>query len=46
MVAAMKPGSVIIDLAAEGGGNCEVTVPDQLVSHKGITVIGSFNLLL
>lgn len=40
MVAAMKPGSVIVDLAAEAGGNCEVTVPGQLVSHKGVTVIG------
>lgn len=41
MVAAMKPGSVIVDLAAEAGGNCVATVPGQLVEHKGVTVIGS-----
>jgi NAD(P) transhydrogenase subunit alpha len=41
MVAAMKPGSVIIDLAAERGGNCDLTVPDQrIVSDNGVVVIG------
>ncbi len=41
MVAAMKPGSVIIDLAAERGGNCELTVTDQrVVSDNGVIVIG------
>ncbi|MCX8998182.1 Re/Si-specific NAD(P)(+) transhydrogenase subunit alpha [Rhizobiaceae bacterium BDR2-2] len=41
MVAAMKPGSVIVDLAAERGGNCELTVPDQrVVSENGVIVIG------
>ncbi len=41
MVAAMKPGSVIIDLAAERGGNCDLTVPDQrVVSENGVIVIG------
>ena len=40
MVEAMRPGSVIVDLAAEGGGNCEMTVPGQLVTHEGTTVIG------
>jgi NAD(P) transhydrogenase subunit alpha len=41
MVAAMKPGSVIIDLAAERGGNCDLTVPDQrVVSDNGVVVIG------
>jgi NAD(P) transhydrogenase subunit alpha len=41
MVAAMKPGSVVVDLAAERGGNCELTVPDQkVVSDNGVTVIG------
>ncbi|HQY44260.1 MAG TPA: Re/Si-specific NAD(P)(+) transhydrogenase subunit alpha [Paracoccaceae bacterium] len=41
MVAMMKPGSVIIDLAAERGGNCDLTVPDQkVVSDNGVTVIG------
>ena len=40
MVEAMRPGSVIVDLAAEAGGNCEITVPGQLATHEGITVIG------
>ncbi|SIQ36935.1 NAD(P) transhydrogenase subunit alpha [Rhizobium sp. RU35A] len=41
MVAAMKPGSVIVDLAAERGGNCDLTVADQkVVSENGVTVIG------
>ena len=41
MVAAMKPGSVIVDLAAERGGNCDLTVPDEkIVSDNGVTVIG------
>ncbi|WP_172299865.1 Re/Si-specific NAD(P)(+) transhydrogenase subunit alpha [Pseudoruegeria sp. HB172150] len=41
MVEAMKPGSVIVDLAAERGGNCELTVPDQkIVTDNGVTVIG------
>jgi len=41
MVAAMKPGSVVIDLAAERGGNCDLTVPDQkVVSGNSVTVVG------
>ena len=41
MVAMMKPGSVIIDLAAERGGNCDLTVPDQkIVTDNGVTVVG------
>jgi NAD(P) transhydrogenase subunit alpha len=41
MVAAMKPGSVVIDLAAERGGNCDLTVPaEKIVSDHGVTVIG------
>ncbi|MGE6740304.1 Re/Si-specific NAD(P)(+) transhydrogenase subunit alpha [Allorhizobium pseudoryzae] len=41
MVAAMKPGSVVVDLAAERGGNCDLTVADQkIVSENGVTVIG------
>lgn len=36
----MKPGSVIVDLAAEAGGNCAVTQPGQLITHKGVKVIG------
>ena len=41
MVAAMKPGSVVVDLAAERGGNCDLTVADRkIVSPNGVTVIG------
>ncbi|MCO6184702.1 Re/Si-specific NAD(P)(+) transhydrogenase subunit alpha [Rhizobium sp. L1K21] len=41
MVAMMKPGSVIVDLAAERGGNCDLTVADEkIVSKNGVTVIG------
>ena len=40
MVGVMKPGSVVVDLAAEAGGNCEVTVPGQLAVWNGVTVIG------
>ncbi len=41
MVEAMKPGSVIIDLAAERGGNCELTVKDEkIVSDNGVTIVG------
>ena len=41
MVAAMKPGSVVIDLASERGGNCDLTVMDQkVVSDNGVTVVG------
>ncbi len=41
MVEAMKPGSVIVDLAAEKGGNCELTVMDEkIVSDNGVTIIG------
>lgn len=41
MVAMMKPGSVIIDLAAERGGNCDLTVADQkIVSENGVTIVG------
>jgi H+-translocating NAD(P) transhydrogenase subunit alpha len=43
-VKAMAPGSVIVDLAAEKGGNCAVTQPDQSVVVHGVTVIGSTNL--
>lgn len=44
MVEAMKPGSVIVDLAADRGGNCELTRPDQDVTHKGVRIIGPSNL--
>ena len=41
MVAAMKPGSVVVDLAAERGGNCDLAVPDEkIVSENGVTVVG------
>ena len=41
MVQAMKPGSVIVDLAAERGGNCELTVPDErFVTENGVVIIG------
>ncbi len=41
MVANMKPGSVIVDLAASGGGNCELTVPgEKIVTGHGVTIIG------
>jgi proton-translocating NAD(P)+ transhydrogenase subunit alpha len=43
-VEGMRPGSVIVDLAAETGGNCEVTVPGEVIEHGGVTVIGTRNL--
>jgi NAD(P) transhydrogenase subunit alpha len=43
MVEAMPPGSVVVDLAAERGGNCELTRPDETVVHKGVTIIGPSN---
>jgi len=44
MVQRMAPGSVIVDLAAERGGNCELTSPDQTTVVHGVTIIGEFNL--
>jgi NAD(P) transhydrogenase subunit alpha len=44
MVELMKPGSVIVDLAAEKGGNCEVTVPGEVIVHQGVTVVGYTDL--
>jgi NAD(P) transhydrogenase subunit alpha len=43
-VAGMRPGSVIVDLAAEAGGNCELTEPDRVVVHGGVTIHGPTNL--
>ena len=43
MVAGMAPGSVVVDLAAERGGNCELTRPGEVVMERGVTVIGYFN---
>ncbi len=44
MVESMKPGSVIVDLAAEQGGNCALTEPGQVVHHKGVTIVGYTDL--
>jgi NAD(P) transhydrogenase subunit alpha len=44
MVDAMKPGSVIVDLAAETGGNCELTKPGETVVHGPATIVGPLNL--
>jgi NAD(P) transhydrogenase subunit alpha len=43
-VAGMKPGSVIVDLAAEAGGNCELTQPGTEIVHHGVTILGPVNL--
>jgi H+-translocating NAD(P) transhydrogenase subunit alpha len=40
----MRPGSVIVDLAAESGGNCELTNPGEVVEHAGVTIVGTTNL--
>jgi NAD(P) transhydrogenase subunit alpha len=44
MVESMKPGSVIVDLAAESGGNCELTEPGETVKHSQVTIVGPLNL--
>src|SRR5947207_9727208 len=44
MVGSMAPGSVIVDLAAERGGNCELTRPGQIVVEHGVAIIGEINL--
>jgi NAD(P) transhydrogenase subunit alpha len=44
MVESMKPGSVVIDLAAPTGGNCELTKADEVVEHKGVQIAGFANL--
>jgi len=43
MVDTMAPGSVVVDLAAERGGNCELTRPDEIVTHNGVHIIGPSN---
>ncbi len=43
-VEAMRPGSVIVDLASEGGGNCELTEPGREVTHRGVTIVGLTNV--
>ena len=44
MVEGMKPGSVVVDLAAETGGNCELTRPGETIDHGGVTVAGPLDL--
>jgi NAD(P) transhydrogenase subunit alpha len=44
MVESMKPGSVIVDLAAESGGNCELTKPGETIKHSQVTIVGPLNL--
>jgi NAD(P) transhydrogenase subunit alpha len=44
MVASMAPGSVIVDLASERGGNCELTRPGEIIVAHGVTIMGSINL--
>ena len=44
MVEEMKPGSVVVDLAAENGGNCELTDPGAVVDHQQIKIVGPVNL--
>ena len=44
MVKAMHPGSCIVDLAAENGGNCELTRPGEIINHNGVIIDGTLNL--
>jgi len=44
MVRTMKPGAVVVDMAAESGGNCELTKPDQEVAEGGVAILGPTNL--
>lgn len=44
MVRRMHPGSVIVDLASERGGNCELTKPDEIIEAHGVTIVGKINL--
>jgi len=44
MVNGMKPGAVIVDLAAEGGGNCELTQPGETIDHGGVIIHGPLNI--
>jgi NAD(P) transhydrogenase subunit alpha len=43
MVEKMRPGAVIVDLAAEKGGNCELTEPGKIVDFRGVKIIGMIN---
>tara|TARA_B100000214_G_C23759186_1_gene531432 strand:- start:85 stop:744 length:660 start_codon:yes stop_codon:yes gene_type:complete len=44
MVNAMRPGSIIMDLASENGGNCELTKKDEIVKHNGVVIDGTSNI--
>jgi NAD(P) transhydrogenase subunit alpha len=44
MVEGMKPGALVVDLAAEGGGNCELTRPGERVEHGGVVILGPLDL--
>ncbi|MGA7270793.1 MAG: NAD(P)(+) transhydrogenase (Re/Si-specific) subunit alpha, partial [Acidimicrobiia bacterium] len=44
MVASMRPGAVIVDGAASTGGNCELTEPDEIMTHGGVVVSGPLDL--
>ncbi|MEM9694561.1 MAG: NAD(P)(+) transhydrogenase (Re/Si-specific) subunit alpha, partial [Myxococcota bacterium] len=44
MVQKMRPGAVIIDLAVESGGNCELSQPNQTVTEHGVHIVGDSNL--
>jgi NAD(P) transhydrogenase subunit alpha len=44
MVEAMKPGSVVVDLAVERGGNCELSVPGEVVEPNGVKIVGHLNV--
>jgi NAD(P) transhydrogenase subunit alpha len=44
MIESMRAGSVLVDLAAEGGGNCELTIPGKKVVHNGVTILGYTDL--
>jgi NAD(P) transhydrogenase subunit alpha len=44
MVASMRPGSVILDLAVERGGNCELAKPGEIVEQDGVKIVGYLNV--
>ena len=44
VIAPLKPGSVIVDMAAEQGGNCELTIPGRIVEHNGVKIVGFTDL--
>ncbi len=44
MVESMRPGSIVVDMAVERGGNCEVAKPGEVIQHNGVTIMGRLNL--